>query len=1280
MNNNLTSRNSSYCGSQVTSSITADNSLPLASWTSGLHLWSAIAAAVVMQYLLYVFISRKYSARNNPAPKLAKDEASFFNDIYLNQALSIVRIGFRRELKENDVAEVSAWEKCSQIYLPFESQWKKNSKERLEENEKPVAGADATSRSRTSLLQVLLQIFGLKFFFLQVLKMTNDSKHQKTTGKLISLITEDCDKVMEASTNIFYFMLTPCKVLVSMFLLYRQIGSSTFFGLALMLTVIPLNIWATRKIISHQENRDNIKDQRLKVLNEILNGIKVLKLYAWEKSFIDKISGIRNLELAAKKMINLFAILLEFSYRTIPFIVQVVCFSLFICSGGHFTPATAFVSSSLFGMLYGSFSALAYILPNFLQATVSAKKLNKFLNQEDIQEDLVKKKANTDSDVAIEIIDGAFTWQRSAEKETLKNIDLKISVGSLVAIVGMVGMGKTSLLSAILGQMQKVKGTVFVKGKTAYVPQEAWVQNMTLRDNILFGSEFQDNKYQKTLHACALMEDLKVLSSGDKTIIGERGINLSGGQKQRVSLARSVYSDADIYLMDDPLSAVDSHVGKHIFNNIIGPDGLLKNKTRVLVTHGTHWLPEVDEIIVVKDGSISEVGSFEKLMKSNGEFAQLFYSTLTTKSECPIDLTEKWGKFIKPQDCKVKVIQESHKHQFHDNKNINEDLKECNAYEKMDNVEDLTNDDQVETNISSKVFIQYMKSIGLKNCLAFITVFVLWMIFKEMKELWLGKWTEDVIIKNTTLQQTPEYKSLTNNYLFSYVIIGSFGIVLSGLYLYLVQSKTLDAANRLHLQLLNNIMRAPMSFFDTTPTGRIISRLSKDVNSVDGLGECLEEYVRCVGAVIMQLSVITYLNPGILPYIALVTCLFMYLKNLFSKTARQLRRFKEKNFSPIIDFFKETIHGLQTIRAYNAQKRFVSYMHATIENHLKYDIWEMFVGIWFDTQISILSYLIVLVSGCLIVCSGSISPAQAGLILMYSSEFVYSLGWFMTHSTHTDQELVSLEKILDYSNKPVEADWEIPETKPDSPWPQDGQVIFDNYKARYRDGLDLVLRGISCTIQKGEKIGIVGRTGAGKSSLMCALFRLMEAEDGQIQLDSCDISLLGLHDLRRNITILPQDPVIFGGSLRMNLDPLEEKTTAELWEALKHSHLKIFVESLPEKLDYDCGEGGKNLSVGQRQLICLARTLLRKSKILVLDEATASVDIETDELIQRTICTEFKDCTVLTIAHRINTILDYDRILVLDHGKVKEFDSPKSLLKNKNTSFYALAKDARLVT
>ncbi|KAH9491630.1 Multidrug resistance-associated protein 1 [Bulinus truncatus] len=826
--------------------------------------------------------------------------------------------------------------------------------------------------------------------------MTNDSKHQKTTGKLISLITEDCDKVMEASTNIFYFMLTPCKVLVSMFLLYRQIGSSTFFGLALMLTVIPLNIWATRKIISHQENRDNIKDQRLKVLNEILNGIKVLKLYAWEKSFIDKISGIRNLELAAKKMINLFAILLEFSYRTIPF----------YCSSRLFLFVYLFwwTLYSSYGICFiltvwhavWLFQCISLYFAKLSSSNSFSQKLNKFLNQEDIQEDLVKKKANTDSDVAIEIIDGTFTWQRSAEKETLKNIDLKISVGSLVAIVGMVGMGKTSLLSAILGQMQKLKGTVFVKGKTAYVPQEAWVQNMTLRDNILFGSEFQDNKYQKTLHACALMEDLKVLSAGDKTIIGERGINLSGGQKQRVSLARSVYSDADIYLMDDPLSAVDSHVGKHIFNNIIS--GMrwdchirkwrckdVTEATRVLVTHGTHWLPEVDEIIVVKNGSISEVGSFEKLMKSNGEFAQLFYSTLTTKSECPIDLTEKWGKFIKPQDCKVKVIQESHKHQFHDNKNINEDQKECNAYERMDNVEDLTNDDQVETNISSKVFIQYMKSIGLKNCLAFITIFVLWMIFKEMKELWLGKWTEDVIIKNITLQQTPEYKSLTNNYLFSYVITGSFGIVLSGLFLYLVQSKTLDAANRLHLRLLNNIMRAPMSFFDTTPTGRIISRLSKDVNSVDGLGECLEEYVRCVGAVIMQLSVITYLNPGILPYIALVTCLFMYLKNLFSKTARLLRRFKETNFSPIIDFFKETIHGLQTIRAYNAQTRFISYMHATIENHLKYDIWEMFVGIWFDTQISILSYLIVLVSGCLIVCSGSISPAQAGLILMYSS-------------------------------------------------------------------------------------------------------------------------------------------------------------------------------------------------------------------------------------------------------------------------------------------------------
>ncbi|CAL1544171.1 unnamed protein product [Lymnaea stagnalis] len=339
----------------------------------------------------------------------------------------------------------------------------------------------------------------------------------------------------------------------------------------------------------------------------------------------------------------------------------------------------------------------------------------------------------------------------------------------------------------------------------------------------------------------------------------------------------------------------------------------------------------------------------------------------------------------------------------------------------------------------------------------------------------------------------------------------------------------------------------------------------------------------------------------------------------------------------------------------------------------------MFVGIWFDSQIALLSSFVVLSSGLFILWDGDISPAQAGLVLMYSSNFVNYLGWFMTHSTHTEQELVSLERILEFSRKPTEAVWEIPETAPSEEWPQNGQVTMEDYKARYREGLDLVLKGVTCHIKSGEKIGIVGRTGAGKSSLVMALFRMMEATTGHIAVDNYIISSLGIHDLRRKLTILPQDPVIFGGSLRMNIDPQAEKSNSELLEVLKQAHLQKFVENLPEKLDHHCGESGKNLSVGQRQLVCLARCLLRKTKVLVLDEATASVDIETDDLIQKTICREFKDCTVLTIAHRLNTVLEYDRILVMDNGMVKEFDTPTNLLADKESSFYTMARDSNLV-
>uniref|UniRef100_A0A2C9K2X1 ABC transmembrane type-1 domain-containing protein n=1 Tax=Biomphalaria glabrata TaxID=6526 RepID=A0A2C9K2X1_BIOGL len=726
-----------------------------------------LMAAVTVVCLLIGHFSR----RQEDNRVQAKDEASFLNDIYLNQAISLVKIGFTRELQENDVPDVSEWEKCCQIYQPLEAHWKH------ETNEK--------KSRKTSLVVVLLKTFGLKYLTLQFFLCLLD-----LTYFLNPLVIEYLMKHVE-----------------------NQSSASPYEGCTFMLSMF---IVCTTSAVLY--NRVYFSCMRMS------RHIRVsLRLAVFNK-------------------------------------VQVISFSGFMYLGGQMTSTTALVASSLFGLLYSAFNSLSYVLPNMLQSRVSIKRLSKFLHQEDIPEDIVTEETNL-----------MFS-------NPYFSINMTIPEGSLVAVVGMVGMGKSSLLSAVLGEMQKLKGNVMVKGQTAYVPQEAWVQNMSLKENILFGAEYQEQKYHNIIHACALTEDLNILPAGDKTEIGERGINLSGGQKQRISLARSVYSNADIYLLDDPLSAVDSHVGKHIFNCVIGPKGLLKDKTRVLVTHGVHWLPFVDEIIVVKDGRISEAGSYQQLLENNGHFSQFIQSTLNSNNN---NIENSMDKSLTCQESNLNNFEDGQKlHKYCDELHIKttcvEDLQDNK------NIGDLTknalnDEDRDSTKISSKIYHEYLNAIGFKNFCLISFVFIVWLIFKDGKELWLGKWAEDSSLSNTALHQS----SLSSmNYLITYVMIGSSGILFSSLFLYLVQTKALDAANRLHNQLLHNILRAPMSFFDTTPTGRIISRFSKDILSIDGLGGCLEEYLRCSGAVLMQLSVLLYLNPRVVPFVLLITCIFLYLQLL----------------------------------------------------------------------------------------------------------------------------------------------------------------------------------------------------------------------------------------------------------------------------------------------------------------------------------------------------------------------------------------------------------------
>ncbi|ELK35658.1 Canalicular multispecific organic anion transporter 1 [Myotis davidii] len=757
-----------------------------------------------------------------------------------------------------------------------------------------------------------------------------------------------------------------------------------------------------------------------------------------------------------------------------------------------------------------------------------------------------------------------------------------------------------------------------LQGTIAYVPQQSWIQNGTIKDNILFGSEFDEKRYQQVLEACALLQDLKVLPGGDLAEIGEKGINLSGGQKQRISLARATYQNADIYILDDPLSAVDAHVGKHIFHKVLGPNGLLKSKTRLLVTHSIHFLPQVDEIVVLENGTISEKGSYRALLAKKGLFAK----NLKT--------------FVKQAGPEGEAT-------------VNEDSGEEDDYGLMTSVEEVPQDvasftmnreNSLHRTLSRRSRSSSRRLKTLKHSLRTQNVNTP----KEEKELVKGqKLIEKEFIQtgkvNTTVNST---------------IRGIFVLLANILSVYGFS----HASNILHKQLLNNILRAPMSFFDTTPIGRIVNRFAGDISTVDDtLPVSLRSWILCFLGIMSTLFMICLATPAFIIIVIPLGIIYVSVQIFYVATSRQLRRLDSVTRSPLYSFFSETVSGLPVIRAFQHQQRFLKHSEELIDTNQKCVYSWIISNRWLAVRLELVGNLIVFFSSLMIV--------------IYITQ---TLNWLVRMTSEVETNIVAVERINEYINVENEAPW-VTEKRPPAGWPSKGEIQFNNYQVRYRPELDLVLKGITCDIRSQEKIGVVGRTGAGKSSLTNSLFRILEASGGQIIIDGVDIASIGLHDLREKLTIIPQDPVLFSGSLRVNLDPFNSYSDEEVWKALELVHLKSFVANLPLGLSHELTEAGDNLSIGQKQLLCLARALLRKSKILIMDEATAAVDLETDQLIQITIRKEFSHCTAITIAHRLHTIMDSDKVMVLDNGKIVEFGSPEELLA-KPGPFYFMAKEA----
>ncbi|XP_077205501.1 ATP-binding cassette sub-family C member 2 isoform X2 [Paroedura picta] len=1134
----------------------------------------------------------------------------------------------------------------------------------------------------------------------KALTVSNTTRKESTVGETVNLMSADAQRFMDFTNFVHQLWSAPLQIVLSIVFLWGELGPSMLAGIGVMILLLPINALLVTKARDIQMKNMKNKDERMKIMNEVLSGIKILKLFAWEPSFEQRIGQIRVRELKGLLNFSYLQAVAIFLFTCAPVIVSVVTFAVYVMvDDTHVLDAQkAFTSISLFNVLRFPLTMLPLVFSSLVQVNVSTERLERYLGSDDLDTSAIWQEPNPDC--AVHFSDSSFAWEQNSDA-AIKDITLKVPHGHLVAIVGAVGSGKSSLLSAMLGEMENIKGHINIQGSVAYVPQQAWIQNATLKDNILFGSPLDEARYQQVLEACALLPDMQLLPGGDLTEIGEKGINLSGGQKQRVSLARAVYNNADIYLLDDPLSAVDSHVGRHIFDKVLGPDGLLRHKTRILVTHSLNFLAQVDDIVMLVAGTVSEQGSYSNLLANGGEFAQLLITygnqqENKAEEEAIVGMGEDLefsgdsepGAEEMPADVvtmtqknEASIQQKNFTRSLSSSSNMSlvrasqRKLKQLKSVEEVKGQRLIENEAMETGKVKFSVYLQYLHAVGSGFYTCVFIAYLGQYAAVVGSSLWLSAWTNDA--QQLSLNET--YSTAQRDMRVG--VYGALGVV-QALFLlagsFLAASGAVQASRILHQRLIRNILRAPMSFFDTTPTGRIVNRFAKDIFTVDEtIPMSFRSWLSCFLGILSTLLLICLATPFFAIVIVPLSILYYLVQQFYVTTSRQLRRLDSVTRSPIYSHFSETVSGLSVIRAYRHQERFLLHNEKIVDLNQKSVYSWIISNRWLAVRLEFVGNLVVFFSALLAVFSkdsGSLTSGIVGLSISSALNVTQTLNWLVRMTSELETNIVAVERVHEYSQVASEAPW-VTAQRPPPNWPSRGEISIMDYRVRYRPELELVLDGINCDIKSTEKVGVVGRTGAGKSSLTNCLFRILEAAGGKILIDGLDIATLGLHDLRQNLTIIPQDPVLFSGTLRMNLDPFDQYSDEEVWRALELAHLKPYVHNLPEGLSHLVSEAGENMSVGQRQLLCLARALLRKSKILILDEATAAVDMETDHLIQETIRTEFASCTVLTIAHRLHTIMDSNRVMVLQAGKIVEFNNPEQLLEEGGI-FASMAKDA----
>ncbi|XP_042486265.1 ABC transporter C family member 3-like [Macadamia integrifolia] len=1090
-------------------------------------------------------------------------------------------------------------------------------------------------------------------------RLSSQSKQDHTNGENINLISVDVERISFFNWYLHDIWRIPIQIILALLVLYTRLGVASLVAFVTTMIFMLANFPLGKLQEKFQGELLDSKDQRMKVTSEALRNMRILKLQAWEMKFLAKITKLRKFETKWLKKLIYTSAMTAFVYSSAPVFVSMVTFGFCIFMGIPLDSGKILSALATFEILQVPIYNLPDTISMVVQTKVSLHRITLFLCLDNLHPNIVQKLPRDGTKIAVEIVKGNFSWNLHSPNLTLKDLNFQVSHGMRVAVCGFVGSGKSSLLSCILGEVPKISGAIRLHGTKAYVAQSPWIQSGKIVDNILFGKEMDKDRYEMILEACSLNMDLGLFAFGDQTIIGERGINLSGGQKQRIQIARAMYHDADIYLLDDPFSAVDAQTGIHLFKECLL--GILGSKTIIYVTHQVEFLSFADLILVMRDGKITQSGKYEEILSLGTDFMELVGAHKKAMADFnSIDRGATLDNLIDGEKDDSMLCR---------NKSLQND-EEREPEKKLVGPEgQLVQEEKREIGeVSLSIYWKYITA-AYKG--AFVPLILLAQILFQILLIFSSYWM--VLATPISKDVRPLVGGSTLIFVYVALTLGSsFCVLIRSMLIVTIGYKTSTLLfNKMHLC----IFHAPISFFDSTPSGRILNRASIDQSAIDTsiprqIEELLISTIGFLGTIIVMSQVAWKMLIAFIPMI--VICI--WYQQYYKSTARELSRLAGVCQAPIIQHFTESSLGSTTIRCFDQEERFMETNFKLIDGFSRPKFYFSGAMEWLCFRMDILAFVAYATSLLFFISmpKGVLNPGVVGLAITYGLEF--SLHGVVWDLNRLENRIISVERILQYTCIPSEPLLLLQENKPDFEWPSQGKIDIVDLQVQYGPHLPVVLRGIKCTFFGGMNIGIVGRTGSGKSTLVQALFRMLEPTAGQIWIDDINISKVGLHDLRSRLSIIPQDPTMFEGTLRSNLDPLEEYTDEQIWEALERCQLGDKVRKKEGKLDFAVTENGENWSMGQRQLVCLARVLLKKSKVLVLDEATASVDTATDYLIQQTLRQQFSGSTVITIAHRLTSILDNDMVLLLDNGLILEYDSPSKLLENKSSSF------AKLVT